>query len=84
MEFIRDNVSRPQHCEAAEMLRFLFSFCGTSGDAADVERKEEFIKLAFKQVQELANKEVAKQQEATNENAVKTKGSPLVEYLNQA
>ena len=34
----------PQHCEAADMLRFLFSFCGTSGDTPEVKPKEEEVK----------------------------------------
>lgn len=42
------------------MLRFLFSFCNTSGSVDKVERKEECIERAFKQVQDLVNKEVAK------------------------
>ena len=45
----------PQHCEAADMLRFLFSFCGTSGDKHEVKPKEEEVKLAFGKVRELAN-----------------------------
>ena len=45
----------PQHCEAADMLRFLFSFCGTGGDTPEVKPKEEEVKLAFEKVRELAN-----------------------------
>ena len=37
------------------MLRFLFSFCETGGDAAQVEPKNEELMAAFAKVQELAN-----------------------------
>jgi len=52
---IKNEISKSQDCKAAEMLRFLFSFCETNGDATEVQRKDEEIKLAFKQVQALAN-----------------------------
>ena len=38
------------------MLRFLFSFCETGGDAAQVEPKNEELMAAFAKLQELANK----------------------------
>ena len=38
------------------MLRFLFSFCGTGGDAAQVEPKDNELIDAFEMVRELANK----------------------------
>ena len=41
------------------MLRFIFSFCGTSGDAPEAESKEEGkrtqFKLVFMRVRKLAN-----------------------------
>ena len=39
------------------MLRFLFSFCETGGDVAQVEPKDEELTAAFTKVQELANKQ---------------------------
>jgi hypothetical protein len=36
------------------MLRFLFSFCNTGGDAAQVEPKDDELVRAFKVVEELA------------------------------
>ena len=37
------------------MLRFMFSFCNTGGDATQVVPKDEELMLAFKMVQGLAN-----------------------------
>ena len=50
------------------MLRFLFSFCNTSGDASEVEPKDKDFKYAFDEVQKLAN----------------TQKSPLMRHLDQA
>ena len=55
MEPIKQELSRPQDCKAADMLRFLFSFCDTSGGATEIQPKDQEINLAFKQVQLLAN-----------------------------
>jgi len=52
---IKNEISRPQHCQAADMLRFLFSFCCTRGDATQVEPKEEDLVAAFEMTRELAN-----------------------------
>ena len=48
-------MSKPQNCKAADMLRFLFSFCDTKGDATEVEPKEDELNNAFKMVRDLAN-----------------------------
>ena len=37
------------------MLHFLFSFCGTKGDATEVKSKDEELAAAFKKVRELAD-----------------------------
>jgi len=37
------------------MLRFLFSFCNTRGDAAQVEPKDDELLVAFGMARELAN-----------------------------
>ena len=37
------------------MLRFLFSYCGTGGGAALVERKADQLEIAFDEVRGLAN-----------------------------
>lgn len=37
------------------MLHFLFSFCGTRGDATAVERKDEGLLAAFQMTRGLAN-----------------------------
>lgn len=37
------------------MLRFLFSFCNTTGEATQVEPKDEELIAAFKMTRELAN-----------------------------
>ena len=50
------------------MLRFLFSFCNTRGNASEVEYKDKEFKFAFDEVQKLAS----------------TKKSPLTDYLDQA
>ena len=52
---IKNEIPKPEHCKAADMLRFLFSFCSTGGDAAEVAPKDEGLMLAFKMVQGLAN-----------------------------
>ena len=39
------------------MLRFLFSFCNTEGDAARVEPKVEELAAAFEMARDLANKQ---------------------------
>jgi len=52
---ITDEISDSQSCEATDMLRFLFSFCETPGDAAQVEPGNEKLMAAFSKVQELAN-----------------------------
>ena len=52
---IANEVSNSQHCKATDMLHFLFSFCNTGGDAAQVEPNDEKLIAAFKKVQELAN-----------------------------
>ena len=58
----------PQYCETVDMLRFLFSFCNTRGNASEVEYKDKEFKFAFDEVQKLAS----------------TKKSPLTEHLDQA
>ena len=50
------------------MLRFLFSFCDTTGDMFEVVPKDKEFKFAFEEVRKLAN----------------TKKSSLMEHLNQA
>ena len=40
---------------AADMLHFLFSYCGTGGGAALVERKADQLAVAFNKVRGLAN-----------------------------
>jgi hypothetical protein len=55
VEPIKNEISKPQDCKAADMLRFLFSFSNTEGDAPEVESKDEELKVAFEKVQELAN-----------------------------
>jgi len=37
------------------MLRFLFSFCDTRGDASQVESKDDELRVAFEMVRGLAN-----------------------------
>jgi len=39
------------------MLRFLFSFCDTSGDAAQVDPKDDESMAAFDMARELANEQ---------------------------
>jgi hypothetical protein len=53
---IRNEISKPQYCKAADMLRFLFSFCGAGGDAAQVEPRVTELAGAFKMARDLANK----------------------------
>jgi len=53
---IKNEISNSQHCEATDMLHFLFSFCNTGGDAAHVELNDRKLMAAFEKVQELANK----------------------------
>ena len=48
-------MSKAQDCKAVDMLRFLFSFCGTRGDAAQVEPKDKELIGAFEMVRKLAN-----------------------------
>ena len=52
---IKNEISNSQHCEATDMLHFLFTFCNTGGDAAQVEPNDRKLITAFKRVQELAN-----------------------------
>lgn len=48
-------VSKTQICKAADMLRFLFSFCGARGDAVEVEPKDQELEGAFEVVRKLAD-----------------------------
>ena len=52
---VENDISRPQCCDVKDMLRFLFSFCGTEVDATEVEPKDREILAAFEEVQSLAN-----------------------------
>ena len=52
---IKNEISRPQGCEVTDMLRFLFSFCNTSGDAAQVEPRDDELINAFEMAREFAN-----------------------------
>jgi len=52
---IKNEISKPQGCKAADMLRFLFSFCNTRGDATQVEPKDGELLVAFRMARELAN-----------------------------
>ena len=54
---IENEISRPQHCGVLDMLRFLFSFCDTRGDATAVEPKDKELIVAFEMTRKLANKE---------------------------
>ena len=54
---ITNEISNSQSCKATDMLRFLFSFCETGGDAAQVEPKNEELAAAFAKIQELADKQ---------------------------
>ena len=51
-----NDISKPQHCDTKDMLRFLFSFCSAKAGATEVEPKDRDILVAFKKVQSLANK----------------------------
>ena len=53
---IKSEISKSQDTKATDMLRFLFSFCGTSGNAAQVEPKDDELINAFDMVREFANK----------------------------
>ena len=53
---IKDEISSSQHCKATDVLHFLFSFCNTGGDAAQVEPNDRKLMAAFEKVQGLANK----------------------------
>jgi len=53
---IENEISNSQCCKATDMLHFLFSFCNTGGDAAQVKPKNKELEAAFKEVQQLANK----------------------------
>ena len=55
VEAIKNEVSEPQDCKAADMLRFLFSFCGTRACAARVNPMDGDLITAFEMVQRLAN-----------------------------
>ena len=55
VESIKNEISEPQDCKAADMLRFLFSFCGTRADAVQVDPKDGDLITAFEVVQRLAN-----------------------------
>ena len=52
---IKNEISDSQHCEATDMLHFLFTFCNTGGDTAHIEPNDRKLITAFKRVQELAN-----------------------------
>ena len=52
---IKNEISKSQNCKATDMLRFLFSFCNTGGDAAQVEPKDNELINAFEMVREFAN-----------------------------
>ena len=54
---IKNEISKPQDCKAADMLHFLFSFCDTRGDAAGVRPKDEELMAAFKVARNLANEQ---------------------------
>ena len=54
---IKNEIAKPQDCKAADMLRFLFSFCDTGGDAAQVESKDDELMHAFGMVRKLANEQ---------------------------
>jgi len=53
---IKNEISSSQHCKATDILHFLFSFCNTGGDAAQVEPNDRKLMAAFEKVQELVNK----------------------------
>lgn len=53
---IKNEISNSQHCKATDMLHFLFSFCNTGGDEAQVEPNDKKLIAAFEKIQELANK----------------------------
>jgi len=55
VEPIRNELSKSQDCKAANMLRFLFSFCASKSDAAEVEPEDDKLISAFGMVQELAS-----------------------------
>ena len=55
VEPIKNEISTPQDCKATDMLRFLFSFSNTTGEATQVEPKDEELIAAFKMTRELAN-----------------------------
>lgn len=55
VEPIMNEISKPQDCKAADMIRFLFSFCGADGGTAEVRPKVGELKDAFSMAQELAN-----------------------------
>jgi len=52
---IKNDISKSQDCKAADMLRFLFSFCDTTGDAAQVDPKDDDLMVAFETARQLAN-----------------------------
>ncbi|KAF9643780.1 hypothetical protein BDM02DRAFT_1319862 [Thelephora ganbajun] len=52
---IKNEISRPEDCKVEDMLRFLFSFCNTSGDTAEVIPKDKEPVVAFEKDRELAN-----------------------------
>ena len=54
---ITNKISNSQPCKATDMLRFLFSFCETRGDAAQFQPKNEGLAAAFAEVQKLTNKQ---------------------------
>lgn len=57
LELIRNETSARQYCQATDMLRFLFSFCGADGNAAQVIPNDDQLGGAFSEVQELANEQ---------------------------
>lgn len=57
MEPIRNELSKSQDCKAADMLRFLFSFCASKSDAVEVKPKDNELISAFGMVQELASEQ---------------------------
>ena len=54
-ESVKNDISNPQYCEAVDMLRFLFSFCDTTGGVFEVVPKDKEFKFAFEEVRKLAD-----------------------------
>jgi len=68
VEPIRNELSKSQDCKAADMLRFLFSFCASESDAAEVKPEDDKLMGAFEMVQKLASEQ----------------NTPLKSYINEA